>query len=67
MKKDIKYVLTEKEYEELKYKLGLLEGSVHKERDRLSNIKNKSNSEVVSANTAEYNMSLIYDISRLAL
>ena len=67
MEKDVKYVLTEKEYEELKYKLGLLEGSVYKERDRLSNIKNKSNSEVVSANTAEYNMSLIYDISRLAL
>lgn len=31
MKKDVKYVLTEKEYEELKYKLGLFEDSVHKE------------------------------------
>ena len=67
MKKDVKYILTEKEYEELKYKLGLLEDSVRKERDRLRDIKNKSDSEVISFNTADYNMSLIYDISRLAL
>ena len=67
MKKDVKYVLSEKEYEELKYKLGLLEDSVRKERDRLRDIKNKSDSEVISSNTADYNMSLIYDISRLTL
>ena len=60
MKKDVKYVLTEKEYEELKYKLGLLEDSVRKERDRLRDITNKSDSEVISSNTADYNMSLIY-------
>lgn len=67
MKKDVKYVLTEQEYSELKYKLGLLEDSARKERDRLSGIRNKSDSEIISSNTAEYNMSLIYDIIRLAL
>lgn len=67
MQREIKYTLTGEEYAELKNKLGLLEESVRKERDRLVEIKNKSDSEVISTNIAEYNMSLIYDISRLVL
>lgn len=66
MTKDIKYILTEKEHDELKYKLGLLENSIRKERERLYN-KDRSESEIISYNTADYNASLIYEIKRLAL
>lgn len=66
MTKDVKYILTQKEYEELKYKLELLENSIRKERERLYN-KDKSESETISYNTADYNISLIYEIKRLAL
>lgn len=64
--RNVEYILTEKEYEELKYKLELLENSVRKERERLYN-KDKSESEIISYNTADYNISLIYEIKRLAL
>ena len=67
MKKDVKYVLTEKEYEELKYKLGLLVDSVREEKIRLEDIENKSDSEVISSNIADYNMSLLHEICGLAL
>ena len=66
MTKDIKYILTEKEHDELKYKLELLENSIRKERERLYN-KNRSESEIISYNTTDYNVSLIYEIKRLAL
>lgn len=66
MIRNVEYILTEKEYEELKYKLELLENSVRKERERLYN-KDKSESEIISYNTADYNISLIYEIKRLAL
>lgn len=66
MTKDIKYILTEKEHDELKYKLELLENSIRKERERLYN-KDKSESEIIGYNTADYNASLIYEIKRLAL
>ena len=66
MTKDIKYILTEKEHDELKYKLELLENSIRKERERLYN-KNRSESERISYNTTDYNVSLIYEIKRLAL
>lgn len=36
MQREIKYTLTGEEYVELKNKLGLLEESVRKERDRLA-------------------------------
>lgn len=63
MTKDVKYILTEKEHEELKYKLELLENSVRKERERLYS-KDKSESETISYNTADYNASLIYEIKK---
>lgn len=66
MTKDIKYILTEKEHDELKYKLELLENSIRKERERLYN-KDRPESEIISYNTADYNASLIYEIKRLAL
>lgn len=66
MTKDVKYYLTEKEHEELKYKLELLENSIKKERERLYN-KAKSESETISYNTSDYNASLIYEIKKIAL
>ena len=67
MIKDVKYILTEEEYEELKHKLVLLESTIRAERDRLKNIEDKTESETISHNAADYNMSLIYDVRRLAL
>ena len=66
MTKDIKYILTEKEHDELKYKLELLENSIRKERERLYN-KDRSESEIISYNNDDYNASLIYEIKRLAI